>query len=203
MKWFIQAPLEILASIIAYITNPIVVLFADEYGWLPDIFKWWQTYDNTLDVEWMLTEDCVPSFAKYDYSKHYVYHYEDKGDDYVIPGYVDLIDDNFTSKERFQRYICRLCWLYRNTNYGFSYFVNGRYTKKEDLIVIKKVKTDYEEQFLGYVPDGLFNTTWCIYYEKPWCKKFKLRVYLGWKLKSVSTGTHMLALFVHPFRKVK
>lgn len=30
MRWFIYAPLQLLIMIICYITNPIVVLFADE-----------------------------------------------------------------------------------------------------------------------------------------------------------------------------
>lgn len=32
MRWFLYAPLQLLIMIICYITNPIVVLFADENG---------------------------------------------------------------------------------------------------------------------------------------------------------------------------
>lgn len=203
MKWFFQVITEILATVIAYLTNPIIVLFADEKGVLPNWAKWWGTYDNCLDVEWMITEDNVPSFAKYDYSKHYVYHYEDKGDNYVIAGYVDLLDGNFTLKEKLQRYICRLCWLYRNTAYGFSYFVNGRTVQKEDIIVIRNIKEENNRQFIAYTKGNIWNSTWCIYYSKPYLGKLVLRVYLGWKLKPCTTGTHMLALFVNPFRLLK
>ena len=60
MKWIFCVPLEILATVIAYITNPIVCLFADERGNLPRLFYWWQTYDNCLDIDWLIYEHCVP-----------------------------------------------------------------------------------------------------------------------------------------------
>lgn len=55
MKWLLQAVAEVIATVIAYLTNWLVVLFADEYGQLPKALKLWQTYDNPLDVEWMVT----------------------------------------------------------------------------------------------------------------------------------------------------
>lgn len=121
MLWIIEAAASFLFMLIAYITNPIVVLFADEKGDLPRIFKWWQTYDNCLDIEWMISEGHVPKIFRYDFNKHYVYHLENKKNG-LIPGYVDVIDSNFTIKERIQRYFCRLAWLYRNTGYGFCVF---------------------------------------------------------------------------------
>ena len=44
--WIVQAIFELCAMVIAYLTNPIVVLFADEYGNLPKCLRFWQTYDN-------------------------------------------------------------------------------------------------------------------------------------------------------------
>lgn len=205
MKWFLQAVLEVLATIIAYLTNWFVVFFADECGQLPKCLKWWQTYDNPLDVEWMITEGVVPKFARYDFKRHYEYHYEDKGDDYMIPGYVVLLDPNFTLWERLQRYVCRLWWIYRNSNYGFSYYVNGRTIDGKDNVVLLDINEPNNRQFKSIVKGGSWwSATWCYYYEKPYCKWFKLRVYLGWKLKSVYAGKqrHMLALFFNPFRKV-
>lgn len=205
MKWFLQAALEVLATIIAYLTNWFVVFFADECGQLPKCLKWWQTYDNPLDVEWMVTEGVVPGFARYDFNRHYKYHYEDKGDDYMKPGYVELLDPDFTLWERFQRYVCRLWWIYRNSNYGFSYYVNGRTVNGKDNIILLDINEPNNRQFKSVVKGGnWWSATWCYYYEKPYCKWFKLRVYLGWKLKSVYAGKqrHMLALFFNPFRKV-
>ena len=111
MTWILYAILTIVSMVVAYITNPIVVLFADEKGNLPHCFRWWQTYDNCLDVGWMISEGHVPKLFRYDFDKHYIYHPEDKS--YGLnPGYVDIIDPKFTIKERIQRYFCRLAWLY-------------------------------------------------------------------------------------------
>lgn len=204
MKWIICAVSEIFATIIAYVTNPVVCLFADEYGELPRALKWWQTYDNCLDIDWMVYEHCVPKFAEYDFNKHYRYHLEEKFEDgTVIAGYVEVIDGNFTLKEKIQRYICRLAWLYRNCNYGFSYYVNGAEVKQEDIVVVKKQKEPYELCLCYEKGKSLWNTHWCAFVDKPYCKWFRLRVYLGWKLKSLHSGRHMLALFVSPFRLVK
>ena len=82
MKWFICIIGEILATIIAYLTNPIVCLFCDERGNLPRSLYWWQTFDNCLDIDWMVYEHCVPKFAEYDFNKHYKYHLEQKFEDF-------------------------------------------------------------------------------------------------------------------------
>jgi hypothetical protein len=74
LKWAFLAILDLLFTIQCYVTNPIVCLFADEYGNLPNALRWWQTWDNTLDVEWMVTESKVPKLFQYDYNRHYVYH---------------------------------------------------------------------------------------------------------------------------------
>ena len=205
MKWLLQAVAEIIATVIAYLTNWLVVLFADEYGQLPKALKLWQTYDNPLDVEWMVTEGIVPKFAQYDFNRHYKYVPENKGNNHMIPGFVILKDPHFTLWERFQRYVCRLWWIYRNSNYGFSYYVNGRTVDGKDNVILLDINEPNNRQFKSIVKDGnWWSATWCYYYEKPYCKWFKLRVYLGWKLKSVYAGKqrHMLALFFSPFRKV-
>lgn len=204
MQWFFQAIFELIFTVIAYITNPIIVLFADEYGNLPKCLRFWQTYDNCLDIEWMISENNVPNFAKYDFNKHYVYHLEEKTDDKMIPGYVDIIDPNFTVKERIQRYVCRLAWLYRNTGYGFSYELNGRDFFGEDNKVLKDIETENSRIWISYIPDNFWNLTWSIFLYIPYYKnsKYKLRMYLGWKLKSIRASKHraMLALHINPFR---
>lgn len=192
--------MEIAATIVAYLTNPIVALFADEYGNLPKALRFWQTFDNCLDVGWMIDEDIVPKCIQYDFHKHYIYHLEDKHDEEnIVPGYVEIIDGNFTFKEKVQRYFCRLAWLYRNCNYGFSHEINGVDVKAENLIVLAD---EFEEICICYDKSKpIWTRPWCYYYNRHWCKWFKIRIYLGWKLKSLKSGHHMLALFVHPFRK--
>lgn len=206
MRWFIQIIFELLAMIIAYLTNPIAVLFADEYGNLPKCLRFWQTYDNCLDISWVIYENHVPKFCQYDFNKHYIYHYEVKTDNVMIPGYVDLIDPNFTLKERVQRYFCRTYWLYRNTNYGFSYEINGREVDGEKVIVVKDIDERPEKRiWISYIPDDFWNFTWSIFLFIPYYEnsKFKLRAYLGWKMKSITSGKHrcMLALSINPFRQ--
>lgn len=195
MMYFFYVLLEIIFTIVCYLTNPIVVLFADEYGNLPYSLRYWQTWDNTLDVEWMITENKVPKIFQYDYGKHYKYIYEDH--DKNIPGHVNILNPNFTLIERFKRYFCRLAWLYRNTGYGFSYEVTGKDINGADIIKRSDInKRQYRNQI--YHTDDAF----MIRYEKPWCKYFKWRIFLGWKMQDVdSTQTKrcMLALYVSPF----
>lgn len=205
MRWIFQAIAELLAMVIAYLTNWFVVFFADEYGNLPKCFKLWQTYDNPLDIDWMIYEGCVPKFARYDFNKHYVYHMEVKTPNSMTPGYVDLIDPDFTIIERIQRYVCRVCWLYRNSNYGFSYYINGRTVNGEENVIIKSINELNNEQWISYVPGNIWNCTWSLFYCKQYCKWFRFRLYLGWKLKGVRSGTqvHMLALSINPVKRLE
>ena len=73
VKWLIFAILDLLWTIICYLTNPIIVLFATETGELPSIMYWWANWDDGLDVRWMVYEHCVPSWAEYDFDRHYEY----------------------------------------------------------------------------------------------------------------------------------
>ena len=208
LSWPFFALLDFLFSLICYITNPIVVLFADEYGNLPHILRWWQTYDNCLDVEWMISEDNVPDIFKYDFNKHYIYHLEDKHTEPIVPGYVEIIDPNFTIKERIQRYFCRLAWLYRNTGYGFAYEVTGRDYEIAKIIKHVSYKVSSEDECKVYTLDDdrdFPNKTFKIYYCKPWCKWFYLRIYLGWKVTEpdAKISRAMTALYLWPFRTRK
>ena len=108
--------------------------------------------------------DEVPEWARYDYDKHYLYHSEVKTPNSMTPGFVDVLDSNFTAKERFQRYVCRVCWLYRNSNYGFSYYINGRVVDGEKNVVVKTVNEPNNEQWISYVPGNWWNCTWSFFY---------------------------------------
>lgn len=200
--------LDIIFMIICYITNPIVVLFADEYGNLPKWLKWWQTYDNCLDIDWMIYEEVVPKIFRYDFNKHYKYHMEDKSVNPIIPGYVEIIDPEFTIIERIQRYFCRLWWLYRNTGYGFSYSVTGRrYLPDYNKAYVDYRNSREDEVHINVVFDGRssYDRTFRIYYAKQWCKYFYIRIYIGWKITETEGEPNraMLACFFNPFRRVK
>lgn len=204
MTYIFYVVLDIMANIIAYITNPIVVLFADERGNLPRFLRWWQTHDNPLDIEWMISEGNVPSFAKYDFNKHYKYvpEWDAEKETGTRKGYVILLDDKFTLKERIQRYICRLCWLYRNTAYTFGYEVCGKTVLRENTRILKNERRCDYWYFKAKDDTG----TWSLYYVNRWCKWFYLRVYLGWKMTGILSYDKlrcMLAVYVNPFRIVK
>ena len=199
LKWLLLAVVDVLFNIIAYITNPLVLLFADELGNLPGWALWWANWDDHLDVEWMISEHHVPKWAEYDFNKHYRYYSEWEALEKtgVFRGYVELLDPDFTLKERFQRYVCRLAWLYRNCAYGFSYYVTGVTVNGAD---IQERKT--------YAKDGyLFKTApnaWVLRYNgKSFAKGHNWKIFLGWKMHSVeSTETTrcMLAFCINPWK---
>lgn len=217
--WVLYCILDVFFNIVCYLTNPIVVLFADEVGELPAIFKWWANWDDGLDVEWMVSEGHVPKWARYDFNKHYRYHseweaLETKG---VFHGYVDLLDPNFTIKERIQRYFCRLIWLYRNCAYGFSYYVTGIDVDGSDLMDKNPpVMMNGQKLTIRYYKNWWFNKPFVVYgmirwnlKDVSWLKwmkvdhRFIFKIFLGWKCHSVKSGEQsrcMLALFAWPFK---
>lgn len=197
IKWLLYAIIDVLFNVICYVTNPFVLLFADELGNLPAIFKWWENWDDRLDIDWMIDEGHVPSFACYNFHKHYKYHPPEEAVKLngEYRGYVDLLDGNFTWKERFQRYICRLVWLYRNCAYGFSYYVTGIDIHKADIV---KIKTTEKDGYIYYETDYAF----CYKDERPSFGSHCWDNFVGWKFQSVSNNVErcMLAFRITPFQ---
>lgn len=221
LLWLGQLIGCIITNIVCYLTNPIAVLFADVKGECPhegfwSFWElWWTDDNNSLDVAWMIDEDIVPKIFQYDYHKHYEYHYEDKSTGNTIPGYVDVLDANFTLKERIQRYFCRLCWLYRNNAYGFAGLFFSVSYKPVDTLIRDRQNEKYSDQFEnillnGYVNEGKkrwLNEKWCYRLEWVYCSRFYLRIYLGWKLTFVAddpetTYTSHIAAYIWPFRQI-
>ena len=198
VKFVLYAIIDILFNLVAYLTNPFVLLFADEVGNLPAIFRWWENWDDHLDISWMVDDHHVPKFAEYDFHKHYVYHTPDEALQLIgeYRGYVDLLDGNFTLKERLQRYICRVVWLYRNNAYGFSYYVTGIEVNEAD---VTKVKTDEKDGYTWYVTDYAF----CYKDMRKSFGGFSWDNYVGWKFRWFDdpTGRYMLVLRITPFHK--
>lgn len=198
IKWFVFSILDVLFNIAAYVTDTIVLLFADEVGNLPRAFIWWENWDDHLDVSWMIYENHVPQFAKYDFSKHYRYHTPEEAKQLIgeYRGYVDLLDGNFTAKERLQRYICRLFWLWRNNAYGFSYYVTGIDICKAD---VTKIKTVEKDGYIYYVTDYAF----CYKDERKSFAGFCWDNYVGWKFRRLDDDKQrcMLAFRITPFYK--
>lgn len=198
IKWLLLTVLDVLFNIFAYITDPVVLLFADDYGNLPAIFKWWENWDDHLDIDWMVDEHHVPSFAEYDFHKHYRYHTPAEAEKLIgeYRGYVELLDSDFTLKERLQRYVCRLWWLWRNNAYGFSYYVTGIDIHKEDVI---KVKTDEKDGYTWYVTEYAF----CYKDERPSFCGYRWDNFVGWKFRWIEHDVErcMLAFRINPFAR--
>ena len=203
LKWFILAIIDLLFNAICYLTNPFVLLFADEVGNLPAIFKWWSNWDDHLDVSWMVYGHHVPKFAEYDFNRHYKYIDEWQAEKTIGEhrAYVILLDPNFTLWERFQRYVCRLTWIYRNCAYGFSYYVTGIDVNGADVDVITDVRVSGNNQYYGRTKDAF-----CYYQMKRWTwgeRKFILKLFFGWKFQRIKPTDRkhcMLALFAWPFK---
>ncbi len=209
--------LDILFNIIAYLTNPIVVLFANEVGELPAIFTWWANWDDGLDIDWMVDEGIVPKIFCYDFHRHYKYHSPQESMKIrgIYVGYVDLLDPNFTLWERVQRYFCRLWWIYRNCAYGWSYYVTGKVIDGSKVITVRSDRSKGNDYF-GYYKYWLTHEPFCYFLETNWNPKniswlkwtgidhtFCVKVFLGWKfqyIKSTETKRAMLVIFAWPFR---
>lgn len=198
LKWLVYAVIDVLFNIVCYLTNPIVVLTSSEYGNLPRLLIWWDNYDDCLDVEYFV-KDHAPHWARYDYDRHYKFHsnvesLQTRG---IYKSYVDILDPYFTFKERLQRYICRVLWLYRNNAYGFSYYVTGVVVKAEDVI---KIKTSEVNGYTWYKTSYAF----CYKDERPSFFGMRWDNYVGWKLNWLKAGEEercMLAVRITPFDK--
>lgn len=205
--WFAK----ILCTLLCYLTNPIVVLFADEKGNLPKVFKLWQTYDNCLDVEWMISEEVVPKFARYNFNRYYRYHLEDKRTKDIIPGYVDILEPITSTKVKLQRYFCRVAWLYRNCAYGFAYYIFGKQIDCTKIVTVKDFYRDRTHYFIfKYVKDSyLFTIKSAWDYTIPVVNiGLQVNIYLGWKFAGYDTNSDtpqhcMVAIRCNPIASQK
>ena len=183
MRWIISAALSTWTSIVCYLTNWFVLLFADEVGELHGIFRYWQTWDDSCGVRWFVKET-VPNFLRYDFDLKYISLRE------ITPelarvgrskGCVQLRDGaSFSLKERIQRYFCRLLWLTRNCGYGFSFWLFGVDMSGFDINVIRK------EEGLT-LARGIYDAGIFIYHDtRKMFSVFGYDIYrnffLGWKL---------------------
>jgi len=69
IKWLLYLFPSLLYTCLCYVTNPIVVLFADEDGELPGIFRYWQTWDNPTNPSDLV--DMLPRWLTSWYAGHY------------------------------------------------------------------------------------------------------------------------------------
>ena len=180
MKWLLLFPLNVLCSILCYLTNPIAVLFADERGELHGVWRYWQTWDDSCDVQWFVAS--LPRFLRYDFDKHYTPSRETN--DFLASvgrdkGCVVLIDGNFTVTERIQRYLCRVLWLYRNCAYGFAFYLFGITASGADIVFYRR---DSEAVICYDKTKDTWNRPWLVALDIPLVGDVHLDVMAGWKL---------------------
>lgn len=102
-RFVVLALVDLLANLIGYLLNPLVVLFAGSDGRLPRALAWFQTPDATLDG--MAADGTIePRF---------------------VAATLGWRGADLLPKNRLYRYLIRTCWLYRNNVNGFSTAVTG------------------------------------------------------------------------------
>lgn len=181
--------LNMILSVICYITNPVVVMFADERGELHGFWKNWQTWDDSVDVEWFV-ETRVPACLRYDFDKHYISSRETTPELARVgrdKGCVIIRDGNFTNHERWQRYCCRALWLTRNNGYGFAFRVFGMKTRGADMVMVKNIRNGNDELLLAYDKSrNILMRPWILCIDWPIVGKLRWNIFLGWKIDYTS-----------------
>ena len=183
MRWFLYTPLNFIVMVICYITNPIVVLFADENGELHGFFRKWQTFDDSCDSEDAVTK-YTPKWMRYDFYKYY--RVEKK----YNPSYGRVIKKSINVAplpfvDKLKRYCCRLFWLSRNCAYGFAVDWFGATINPKDVVVVDDYCFGEFERRIRITKDLKY---WKIYNSMRILNtKYQWRIYLGWKIHNVQS----------------
>lgn len=132
IKYVVFAVISLLIDIPSrFIFNWIVVLFADKDGNLPKYLYWFQTFDATLDEGRNARRTEIAN------------NWGNNWDTY-----------NPDPKTWFEIYKNRAFWLFRNSTYGFSYYLLGMDIDYDNWEVKKYVETDREVIFYAVAKDG-------------------------------------------------
>lgn len=179
MKYAACVPLQALCMIVCYLTNWIVVLFADETGELPGALRLWQTWDDTLDNATDIER--LPAVLRYTWAEHYI---QGRADEQGQTRYTEQLIKPFTLPERVKRYFCRVHWLYRNCGYGFAYYLFGS---------MATPPFNVKEGDGWYFISG---NSWTFKCTKAINDKWRWEIYLGWKIQRRLNHAHraMLAM---------
>lgn len=175
---------SLIITIICYLTNWFVCLFADELGELHGFLKNWQTWDDSLDPRFFVVKE-VWSFLKYDYDKHYE-EYEGSTPELEEVGRTRWFTrfkeggEHFTLVERIKRYFCRVLWLTRNNAYGFSFWFLGR--KVDGKNMVWKISDDGKVKYGYDITQPWWKRAFIYKNDSNICGKFSWQTFLGWKI---------------------
>ena len=178
----------LLTTVLCYLTNPLVVLFADENGELHGWLRYWQTWDDSLDSSYFMREVIAKTFPAldYGYNNHYG-HSVGTTNELAVLGRTrnySTLTTPLTTKERLQRYICRVLWLYRNNAYGFSFWLLGCDVYGEDMVMESTGYVVYGHKRYGSV----WNSVWIYKNDSQICGRLYWKIFLGWKIDYHAAG---------------
>ena len=204
MKWFIYAPLMLLFKIFCYLTNPIAVLFANEVGEIKGPFRYWKTWDDTLDSKFMMTEVVPEKYPSLDYG--WSDKYEFYQDTETLKEYGYAIDKvrlkpgaTFTAKEKLKRYFCRLLWIYRNCGYGFAFYALGADGYLTNLKCVANKNDGQVGEFVFYYDrtKSIFTRPWTLRFYQHVFGSIYITGYLGWKIPLWHTENRFHCMIAH------
>lgn len=177
IKYILLLIPNIIMWILGVVLAPVLPIFCNDKGELPDCLYWFTTWDQlqlNFDDEWI--HDKWPYFEN------------------ISPSWLKV-------------YLCRVAWLIRNTSYGFAYSFSGydydfykiKWTKIEDK--------DGEDESRGYDTDNnpwLFGGFRLAGTKKYPLIPFGVNWYFGWKfsIDDPSKKRAMYAMRLNPFKKI-
>lgn len=101
---------------------------------------------------------------------------------------------------KYQRWVNRVSWLYRNSMYGFAFSVLGAKTLATDAIIVTgDIQTSNRPLHNGWVfrvvkRNGV-PIYWQLYYVKQRSDKYCYRINLGWKLWQFKQGENTVCQY--------
>lgn len=179
VKWLIYFVLNLPIMLLCYLTNGLAVLSCDKNGEARWPFKKHQTWDDSVYSDDVVHKKELPVFCLYDYDKHYAVRYDrsDRKLAAVNQGryYSDCINNDFTLKEKLQRFICGCYWLTRNCGYGYAFWWFGTNIVPGDVAYTKT----------GDVTFGTYDNSFTYSNSSRICTIFGYdifwNIYAGWK----------------------
>lgn len=174
LKWLSLIPLDIGFGLVAKLLNPIVVLFANDMGYLPFWLYWFGTPDNPLDgdagwqTEHLWWKDRSSKFKRYINRWRWLNRNTAMGFSKSVMG-AGALEEGFTFV------------IKGNPNIGNRPLVNGW----NYIVLTTKSNKKY----------------WQFYYVKSWNKTMCIRILLGWKIWSNPQPNYnpMFTLNFNPF----
>lgn len=176
MRYLIYAPLQLLCMCVCYLTNWLVVLFADEEGELHGSLRLWQTWDDTLDNP-SFVRDTLPAWLDYDWYRHYEQYWVT--DTYNRRAYKEKLIKPFCAIDKLKRYVCRNC------GHGFAYYIFGR-------TIHTPIKIEQINKDCYYAQDS--KGIWAYKCDSQIKGRCFWKIYLGWKIDKQKPEIHRVMI---------